>query len=350
MIRTASITLLFLFAFTTACNRKTVTTGDGTAVQATTALGGVTKLDDRLDDVIKPGTTLEQLASGFDWSEGPVWVDEDGGYLLFSDIPRNQIQKWSRSGGLELYLEPSGFTGEYTASKEPGSNRLLLDRDGSLLLCQHGDRRVARMVSPLGSPTPTFLTVVGDYEGSRLNSPNDAVLADNGDIYFTDPPYGLPGQGNSTSKELDFQGVYRYSQATGELTLLTKELSRPNGIELTPDGESLIVSSSDRSNLVWMKYQLTDAGGILSGKVMRDVTGEPAPHGGGCDGMAMHSSGHLFATGPGGIHVFHPDETLLGVIHTGQKNGNCTFDADERNLYITADSLLLRFPIKRVAR
>ena len=313
-------------------------------------VGAVTQLDDRLEDLIRPGSRLEQLASGFDWSEGPVWVERDGGYLLFSDIPRNQIHKWSRAGGLELYLKPSGYTGAYSSSKEPGSNRLLLDRDGSLLLCQHGDRRIARMEAPLNAPAATFTTVVGDYEGGRLNSPNDAVLHPNGDIYFTDPPYGLPGQQNSTSKELEYNGVYRYRPSTGRLTLLTKELSRPNGIELSPDGRTLIVANSDRSDHKWMKYDLDTDGNILSGRVMRDVTGVPAPLSEGCDGMAMHSAGYLFATGPGGVHVFHPDETLLGIIRTGQKNGNCTLDSEQRNLYITADSLLLRLPLQGVAR
>ena len=308
----------------------------------------VERLDPRLDALIDPGTEVQQIAAGYNWSEGPAWVGPpETGMLLFSDIPENRLYKWTEAGGAELYLEPSGYTGAYFAGKEPGSNRVLLDGNGNLLLCQHGDRRIARMAAPLNAPAAKFETVTAFYEGKRLNSPNDAALHRNGDVYFTDPPYGLPGgQAESSVKELDFQGVYRYSPATETLTLLTDELSRPNGIVFTPDYDTLIVANSDRKRAVWTKYPIKVDGTLGPGRVWLDATPEiPGPFNGAPDGMAMHSSGHLFATSPGGIRILTPAAEVLGFIRTGQKTGNCTFNSDESMLYITADSLILRLPI-----
>ena len=308
---------------------------------------GIDRLDPRLDALLAPDAELEQLAAGFNWSEGPVWVGSAAaGYLLFSDIPENKVYRWSAAEGLTTYLEPAGYTGAYFAGKEPGSNRLLLDPEGRLLLCQHGDRRMARMAAPLDAPVPVFETVTAFYNGKRLNSPNDAVFHENGDLYFTDPPYGLPGQAESCVKELDFQGVYRYSFADDSLTLLTDQLSRPNGIAFTPDYGHLIVANSDRKRAVWTKYPVRTDGTLGAGEVFKDVTDRiPGPHGGAPDGMAMHSSGNLFATGPGGIYILSPSGEELGLIRTGQKTGNCTFNADQSMLYITADSLLFRLPM-----
>ena len=339
--------LLLLLPLYFACSASRSGPAAGAGLNGGSGYGSIDEFDERLAEIIDPRAGMEQLASGFDWSEGPVWVDRDGGYLLFSDIPRNKVYKWSAAtGDTSTYLQPSGFTGAYSSAKEPGSNGLLLDPQGRLVLCQHGDRRVARMDAPLGAPQPTYSTVVASYDGKRLNSPNDAVLHRDGSLYFTDPPYGLPGQANSTSKELDFQGVYRYDFARQRLTLLTRELPRPNGIAFTPDYRTLIVANSQPQRAVWMAYTLLNDGAIGAGEVFYDATGRSAPHGGVPDGMAMHRRGYLFATGPGGVYVFHPDRTLLGIIRTGKQTGNVTFDTDQRWLYIVADDLLLRLPIK----
>ena len=308
----------------------------------------IERLDARLDALIAPGTTIELLASGYEWAEGPQWVGPaEGGSLVFSDVPTNRAYRWTEATGVELLLEPSGFTGAYFGGKEPGSNRLFLDPQGNLLLCQHGDRRIARMEAPLDAPEAKFATVVADYGGKRLNSPNDIAWHRNGDLYFTDPPYGLPGgQGESCLKELDFQGVYRFRFADSTLTLLTAEMNRPNGLAFTPDHGALIVANSESSQAVWRKYPVAEDGTLGEGQVWFDAT-EQARGGakGVPDGMVMHSSGVLFATGPGGIFVLDEAAQSLGIIRTGQATANCTLNADESVLYITADSLLLRMPL-----
>ena len=187
------------------------------------AIGSIERLDPRLDSLIPADARIEKLAEGFDWAEGPVWVP-GGEYLLFSDIPPNTIFKWKKGEPISTYMKPSGYTGSEPRGGEPGSNGLLLDADGRLILCEHGDRRVSREDSP-GQKT----TLADRYQGKRFNSPNDACYHSNGDLYFTDPPYGLVQGMEDPAKELDFQGVYRL-KPTGEVQLLTKEMSRPNGI------------------------------------------------------------------------------------------------------------------------
>ena len=311
------------------------------------AYGTVAQLDDRLGDILPDSAAMQLLASGFEWSEGPLWI-ADGGYLLFSDIPRNAVMRWAPGDTVaQVYLQPSGYTGEAPfGGTEPGSNALLLDPQGQLVLCQHGDRRMARMTAPMAQPTAQYETIVGSYDGKLLNSPNDAIYHSNGNLYFTDPPYGLPGGADSDAKMLDFQGVYRYSERDATLTLLTDALTRPNGLAFTPDEAQLIVANSNPDRAVWMSYTLQPDGTLGTGRVYYDATEQVANNKGLPDGMAMHSSGHLFATGPGGVYVFAPDQSLLGVLRTGQATANCTFDDTESHLYITADSLLLRLPMR----
>lgn len=307
-------------------------------------LGSIERLDPELDNMISPDARLEILAEGFEWTEGPVWISQ-GDYLLFSDIPRNSIFKWKEGDSISLYLKPAGFTGEASGSNEPGSNGLLLDRDGQLVLCQHGDRRMARMDASLAEPEPKFTTIVDSFKGKQLNSPNDGVYLSNGDLYFTDPPYGLPGGADSPEKELDFQGVYRFSAEDSILTLLTKELTRPNGIGFSPDGKNMYVANSDPERAIWMVYDVTNDGNIENGRVFYDATEKVKQEKGLPDGMAVHSSGYLFATGPGGIWVFKPDGTHMGTIRTGEATANCTFNNSESMLYVTADMYLLRLKL-----
>jgi gluconolactonase len=283
---------------------------------------------------------MEQIATGFEWSEGPLWL-ADRRALLFSDIPRNSVYMWTDEGKLSLFLKPSGYTGsEQFTGQEPGSNGLERSRDGRLILCQHGDRRVAR----LAEDGKSFETLADRYEGKRLNSPNDLTFKSNGDLYFTDPPYGLPRNVDDPGRELDFQGVYRLS-VDGKLTLLTRELSRPNGIAFSPDEKTLYVANSDPEKAIWMAFPVLDDGTIGEGKVLFDATEWVGKEKGLPDGMTVAATGHIFATGPGGVLIFAPDGKHLGTLKTGEATANCTLGgADGSTLYITADMHLLRIP------
>ena len=298
-------------------------------------IGKIVREDPRLDRLIPKDAVIEVLASGIKWAEGPVWI-KDGGYLLFSDIPRNSIMKWKEDEGLSLFLKPSGYTGLVDYGAEPGSNGLVLDPQGRLVSCEHGDRRIARLERDGGKKT-----LADNYMGKRLNSPNDAVFRSNGDLYFTDPPYGLPKRQDDPRRELDFCGVYRLSR-DGQLTLLTKEMTFPNGIAFSPDEKTLYVSQSDPAKAIWMAFPVNADGTLGKGRVFRDVTAMVDKFPGAPDGMKVDRYGNLFATGPGGIHVMAPDGTLLGRIDTGQRTANCAWAEDGSVLYITADSYLCR--------
>jgi gluconolactonase len=301
-------------------------------------IGSIDRKSPKLDDLIPKDAKIEVLAGGYKWTEGPVW-DKKGGFLLFSDIPNNRIVKWSAQGGASDYLKPSGYTGtEKFTGVEPGSNGLTFDKNGVLFLCQHGDRRIAKL-----GADGTFITVVDKYMGKRLNSPNDLVFAKNGDLYFTDPPYGLPGQMKDPKKELDFQGVYRFS-AKGELSLLTKEMSRPNGIGLSPDEKTLYVANSDPDLAVVRAFPLQGDGTLGPGKTVFDATADAAAHKdkGLPDGLKVDAKGNIFATAVNGVYVFAPDFTLLGRIVTNDKTANCAWGDDGSTLYLCTNDRLTR--------
>ena len=300
----------------------------------------IERMDPVLDQIIRPGTEVEILAEGFDWSEGPLWL-ADQNKLIFSDIPPNTIYSWSEAEGKQLYVKPSGYTGEAERGGEVGSNGLLLSPDGKLVLCQHGDRRVAEMNAPLDGPQPNYTTIVDNYQDKKLNSPNDATYSRSGDLYFTDPPYGLEGNVDDPLKELAFQGVYKLSQ-DGDLHLLTDKMTRPNGIALSPDESKLYVANSDPQKAIWMEYNLTDDGTIDEGKVFFDATAWVGKTKGLPDGLKVHPDGTIFATGPGGVWIFNQDGKHLGTIQTGQATSNCALGNDDGYLYITADMYLMR--------
>jgi gluconolactonase len=301
-------------------------------------IGTIERLDDRLDRILARDARMERLADGFDWSEGPVWV-KDGGYLLFSDVPQNTVFRWKQGEGISVFLKPSGFTGTNPRGNEPGSNGLVLDLQGRLVLCQHGDRRVARREGE------SFVTLADRYQGKRLNSPNDAIFSSKGDLYFTDPPYGLPRLNNDPAKELDFNGVYRVSK-DGTVTLLTTAMTFPNGLALSPDERTLYVANSDSKKALWMAFLVRDDGTLGTGRVFFDVTTWVGSKKGLPDGMKVDRAGNLFATGPGGVHIFDPDGTHLGTLATGEATANCAFGDDGSTLYITADMYLCRVCIK----
>ena len=302
----------------------------------------VEKIDDRLNQLIDDNAKIEVLAGGFIWTEGPLWIDDMG--LIFSDIPQNKIYLWTEKDSISEYLSPSGYTGIVDRTGEPGSNGLILDNEGNLVLCQHGDRRVALMNASLSDPKPEFETLVDSYLGKKLNSPNDACFDGDGALYFTDPPYGLEGNMEDPSKELDFQGVYRY--ADGKLDLLTDEMSRPNGIVILPGSSSLLVANSDPNKAVWMKFDLNDEKEVVASNTFYDATEFAGNEKGLPDGLKVDPKGNIFATGPGGVWIFSPEGEVLGKIKTGQATSNCAFGNNGRYLYMTADDYLMRVPLK----
>jgi len=300
-------------------------------------MGAIERKDPRLDKLIPPNAKLEKLAEGFDWAEGPVWIPS-GKYLLFNDIPKNTTFKWTEGKGIEVYLKPSGYsgTGKFVG-REPGANGLALDKEGRLLLCQHGDRRVVRQEKD------GKLTALAErFEGKRLNSPNDLCVKSNGDIYFTDPPYGLPKLMNDPDKELPHQGIYRIS-AKGDVTLLHADMSRPNGIAFSPDEKTLYVANSDDKRPVIMAFPVNADGTVGAGKVFFDAAAlAQSGRKGMPDGLKVDRNGNLFATGPGGVLVITPDGTHLGTIETGEPTANCNWGDDGSTLYITANKYLCR--------
>jgi len=302
-------------------------------------MGTIIRKDARFDKLVPRDAKLEKLADGFKWAEGPVWI-ADGGFLLFSDIPNNRIVRWDEAKGAHTWLKPSGYTGAKPRGGEPGSNGLMLDREGRLILCEHGDRRVTRLEKMDVHAKKTVLA--DNYMRKRLNSPNDIAIKSNGDIYFTDPPYGMEKNWDDPARELDFCGIYRISAKDGKLTLLTKEMSRPNGIAFSPDEKTLYVANSDPKVAVWMAFGVNEDGTLGSGRVFFDATPWVKGQKGLPDGMKVDVQGNLFATGPGGVHVFTPDGTHLGTIATGVATANCAFGNDGTVLYVAADSNLCR--------
>jgi len=280
------------------------------------------------------------LATGFAWSEGPVWRPDEGD-LLFTDVPGNTVYRWSDADGLEVFLRPSGLALAPGREASVGSNGLVLDAEGRLLLADHGSRAVTR----LDPRTWLRETLATHYDGRRFNSPNDLVVHSSGAVFFTDPPYGLAGQDEAPDKELPFNGVYRLDG--GAVTLIDDALTRPNGVVLSPDERTLYVANSDPDRAVWMRYPVAADGAVGEGTTMFDATewvreGRPGLP----DGMAVDATGHVFATGPGGVLVFDPAGDYLGTIATEKATANVTFgDPDGRALYLTSSDQLLRLRV-----
>ncbi len=328
----------FTSCYSSSMENKTNSTPASTASPELKAAAKIVSLDPAFEKLFPADARVEKLVDGHKWAEGPVWNRKEG-YLLFSDIPNNAIIKWQEAKGESIFMQPAGYTGKAPfTGKEPGTNGLTYDSEGRLVACEHGDRRVSR----LEADGKTKTTLADKYNGKRLNSPNDLVYKSNGDLYFTDPPYGLPNQMEDPGRELDFCGVYRLSK-DGKLTLLTKEITRPNGIAFSPDEKKLYVASSDKDKAIWMVYDIQTDGTIANGKVFFDATGwvkEGRP--GLPDGMKVDKDGNLFATGPGGVIVFSPEGKQLGTIDTGVPTANVGWGGDGTTLYITANTALLR--------
>jgi gluconolactonase len=297
--------------------------------------GSIERLDPALDQLIAPEAKVEKLAEGFNWSEGPAWFEQS---VVFSDVPENVIFRWKEGQtAATQFLKPSGLLTPQPGFREPGSNGLAVDAQGRLLLCQHGERRIARL-----EKDGTQTALADRFEGKRFNSPNDLAIRRNGEIYFTDPPYGMEGGDRSPLKELAWNGVYRLDSA-GKVSLLIKDLTFPNGIGFSPDERTLYVAVSDGKAPRVMAYEVQADGSVGAGRVFIDAL----PLGnkdrrGSCDGLKVDAAGNVFATGPGGVLIYSAAGKHLGTILTGQATGNCAWGDDGSTLYICADAFLCR--------
>jgi gluconolactonase len=299
----------------------------------------IERLDPALDALLPSDAPIEQLAEGFTWSEGPTWFQNS---VVFSDVPENIIYQWKPGAKTAtVFMKPSGLLSPRPGFREQGSNGLGVDADGRLLICQHGERRIAR-VEKEGTQT----ALADRFEGKRFNSPNDLARRKNGDLYFTDPPYGLEGLNKSPLKELDFNGVFRLS-AEGKVSAVVRDLPFPNGIGLSPDETVLYVAVSEGNAPRVMAYNIHADGSVANGRVFFDATSLKSPEKkGSCDGLKVDVKGNVWATGPGGVLIISPAGKLLGTVLTGQATGNCCWGDDGSTLYITADMFLYRVKTK----
>ena len=297
----------------------------------------ITRFDPALDALIATDAHVEKLAEGFTWSEGPVWI-ASGGYLLFTDVPENKMYRWSAGSGVEVFLSPSGYDGPPLAGlREAGANGLHVDGPNSVLVADSG----SRVVSRLDLTSKRKQTIASHYSSQRFNSPNDLARTRDGTIFFTDPPYGLTNGNDSALKELKFNGVYRIDKE-GAVSVIDDSLTFPNGVALSPDQRTLYVANSDPNHPIWMRYSLDSQGKVKDKAVFADVRDLVGKAPGLPDGIAVAETGHLFATGPGGVIIFTPEGKRLGRIETGSAIANCAFGDDGRTLYMTSHKQLAR--------
>ena len=360
MRRTRMLPTLFVIAIAFACVFK-VKDVDGNAAQAPRQAGDaeietssplkVDRLDPSADNIIPHDVKLERIATGFTWTEGPVWAD-DG--LFFADIPANSIHKWTPGAGVSTFLQPSGYKEPAPyGGPEPGSNGMTLDAHGRLTVAGHGQRNVYRLESLTPGAQQTILA--DSYQGKRFNSPNDLVYKSDGSLYFTDPPYGLPTQkDNDPRKQLQVNGVYRIPHALEQkpgakpsstgLQLLVSDLPRPNGIAFSPDEKYLYVDNSEPKK-IWMRYRVQPDGTLSDGKLLYDATSDPRP--GAPDGMKIDRLGNIYSAGPGGVWIFSPEGKPLATLLIPEKVSNVAWAGPDRKmLYITASSSVYRVHLK----
>ncbi len=286
---------------------------------------------DGLEGLVAPEATVEKVSEGFQFIEGPVWIGgADDGSLLFSDIPGDRVYEWSEREGSSVFLDPV-FLPELETNGQGGSNGLTVDSEGRVVLSEHGNRRIARI-----EPDGTRITLADRYDGMRLNSPNDIVYHSSGAAFFTDPPYGLA---SPEAAELDWNGIYRLD-ADGTLTLVADGQTRPNGIGLSPDEQTLYVANSDQEARIWMAYPVNDDLTLGEGRVLLDLT--DSEDAGVPDGFAVDTVGNLWASGPGGIVVISPDGEHLGTLRPDEQPANAAFGNDGHTLYMTARTGLYR--------
>jgi gluconolactonase len=311
------------------------------------AVGKIELYDSSARRFIDSNAVIEVIGRHYLWSEGPVWVPAKQ-MLLFSAVRENKLYRWNGKDTPVAYLTPSGYTDTAYRDGENGSNGLALDKEGRLLLCQSGNRQVARLNAALDSPKPVFTVLAPNFKGRKFNSPNDLVADSKGNIYFTDPIYGLPKHENDPTRELSFEGVYRISP-DGKVTLLIDSISRPNGIALSPDEKILYIGSSTEKHPRWYIYPLDSVGGVKGGGVFMDETAQmqKATIKQSADGFKVDKYGNLFAAGPDGINIISPSGELLGLIRIyNRPASNCAFNETKDVLFITASDLVLRVKLR----
>ena len=308
-------------------------------------IGSIERSDPALNAIIADKAKVEIIASGYDWSEGPLWV-EGQKMLLFSDVPANTVFKWTEENGVEVYLKPSGYTSTVARGGEIGSNGLTLNKENKLVLCQHGNRQLALMDADLGNPKPVFRTIVNNYQSKKFNSPNDLVYRSNGDLFFTDPPYGLEKNMDDPLKEIPYQGVYCV-KASGEVKLLVDSITRPNGIAITPDEKTLIIANSDPEKPYWYAYDIAENDSLINPRIFFDARNASKSESGSPDGFKFDKNGNMYTSGPGGIWIFDKNAKILGRIKIPAAVSNCALSTDEKTLYITADMYVLRVTMQK---
>ncbi len=302
-------------------------------------IGSVERLSPEIDNLIEKSAKIEILADGFEWSEGPVWSSQLNS-VLFSDVPENVIYSWNEDKGLGTFTRPIGYSGKVPNLKKAGTNGLTIDADGNLIICMHGDRKITRLEK---LNINRKVTLVNSFDGNLLNSPNDLVYDSKGNLYFTDPPYGLLEGDNDKLKEIEFNGVYKVSP-NGDIEVLVKNLTRPNGISISNDEKILYVANSDKNNPVIMQYDLSEEGAKNPSVFFdgRELTKKDI---GLFDGLKVHPTGNVFATGPGGVLVIKENGDHIGTIRTEVRTANCAFDENFQYLYMTSDIFLTRIKL-----
>ena len=284
-------------------------------------------------DIVDQAAPSRLLGEGYQWAEGPAW-DAERQSLYFTDVPANLAYRWSATNGVESFLEPSGVEPELAQGmREAGANGLLMGKSGELLICNHGRRAVEAMDLQTGQRR----ILASEFAGRRFNSPNDLIEADDGTIYFTDPPYGLEGLDASPLKQMEHNGVYRISP-NGEVSRIVEDMSFPNGVALSADQSALYIAQSDPDAPLVRKLDLA---GDKGSRLWFDARPYMKGHAGLPDGMAVSRSGHVFLAGPGGVLVIDTSARCLGRIATGRATANCAFGEDGRTLFITAQNRLL---------
>jgi gluconolactonase len=334
----------FLFCFATAiisCNNQPQSKKTSMNYNKT---GVIEKIDTALDSIVDPAAKAEIIAEGFQWCEGPVWIEKHN-MLLFSDVPRDTVYKWTEEKGKEVYLTPSGYTDTIPRGGEMGSNGLLLDAKGNLVLCQCGNRQMARMDAPLDKPAPKYTSLASLYTNKRFSSPNDAAYNSIGELFFTDPPYGLETQSdNDPKKEIAWNGVYKV-KTNGDIVLLLDSIPRPNGIAFLPGEKQLIIACSDPEKPNWYIYDVA-GDSLTNGRIFYSTLHEREGVKGLPDGLKVNRQGIVFASGPGGIWIFDSKAKLLGKIKLDEAASNVALSADEKTIYVTNDMQVLRIKLR----
>jgi gluconolactonase len=299
--------------------------------------GSIEVLSSEMTQIFNPQARVSVIAQGYKWAEGPVWVEKEK-MLLFSDVPENKMYKWTATRGAELYLEPSGYNQPKPRTREQGSNGLAINELGQLVMAQTGNRQIAVMDAPYAAPQPIFKVMADNYNGKKFDAPNDLTIRHNGDIYFTDPPYGMI---RGAVKDAPYQGVYKIAK-NGGVTLMVDSITKPNGITLFPDEKSLLIANSDPAKPFWYIYNLDKNGLLINGRVFYDGREEYKKEPTGSDGVKTDTRGNVYATGPGGVWVFNKKGKLMGRVKVNVGTSNCAIAYNAKALFITAGSYVLK--------